>query len=203
MLKTPQMRCFCYSSDMRSKLPKRAVLVPENATRVFKGIIYDVYHWEQTLFDGTTTTFEMLKRPDTVKVIAVKDNKIVVLEQKQPNQGLFYDIPGGIHDRDEEDELEAVKRELLEETGLTFQTWKLLNIVQPHNKIEQFVYMFLATDFITQQSQQLDAGEKISIDFMSFEDAKERLSSSKGRFLPKEIERANSLNDLLGLPEYS
>ena len=188
---------------MRSKLPKRAVLVPKDAKKVFKGIIYDTYHWDQKLFDGTTATFEMLKRPDTVKVIAIKDSKIVVLEQEQPNQGVFYDIPGGIHDHEEEDELHAVKRELLEETGMTFRAWRLLNIVQPHNKIEQFVYMFLATDFVDQKKQQLDAGEKISVQLMPLEEAKKVLSSSKGRFLPKEIEKAGSLEDLLDLPEFS
>ena len=187
---------------MRSKIPKRAVLVPVSAVQVFKGIIYDTYHWQQELYDGTTTTFEMLKRPDTVKVIAVKDDKIVILEQEQPNQGVFYDIPGGVHDHGEEDELQAVQRELLEETGLSFRTWRLLNVVQPHNKIEQFVYMFLATDFIEQHEQRLDAGEKITVEFMSFKDAKKALSSSKGRFLPKEIEKTNSLNDLLNLPEF-
>ncbi len=187
---------------MRSKLPKRAVLIPPSAERVFKGIIYDTYHWRQQLFDGTMATFEMLKRPDTVKVIAVKDDKIVVIEQEQPNHGIFYDIPGGIHDHDDEDELQAVKRELLEETGLTFKTWKLLNVTQPHNKIEQFVYMFLATDFAGEQLQMLDAGEKITVQYLSFDEAKNILSSKQARYLPKEIEKSHSLSDLLQLPAY-
>jgi len=187
---------------MRRTLPKRAVLVPSKAKRVFKGIIYDTYHWEQKLYDGTTTTFERLKRPDTVKVIAVDNGKLIILEQEQPNQGIFYDIPGGIHDHEEEDELTAAKRELREETGMEFKTWKLLNVVQPHNKIEQFVYTFLAFDLIGTTQQMLDAGEKINVRLLDFDEAKELLSSSKGRFLPKEIEKANHLGDLLLLPEY-
>lgn len=188
---------------MRVKLPKQAVLIPDNARQVFKGIIYDTYQWEQELFDGSVATFEMLKRPDTVKVIAVKHDKIVVLEQEQPHRGTFYDIPGGMHDREEEDELDAVKRELLEETGLVFRDWKLLSAVQPHSKIEQFVYMFLATDLVSESRQVLDVGEKIAVRALPFDEAKALLSSDASRFLPKEIENAVSLDDLLNLPEYS
>lgn len=50
--------------------------IPINARRVFKGIIFDVYQWEQKMFDGNFKTFEMLKRPNTVEIIAIRDNKI-------------------------------------------------------------------------------------------------------------------------------
>jgi len=188
---------------MRKTLPKRAVLIPSNAERVFSGIIYDTYHWEQELYDGTKATFEMLKRPDTVKVIAIDENKIIVLEQEQPNHGLFYDIPGGTHSYDKEDELAAAKRELLEETGMTFKEWTLVNVVQPHNKIEQFVYIFRATDLVSEVEQNLDPGEKINVKRLSLDDAKKFLEPPKGRYLPKEIEKAKSIYELLHLPEYS
>lgn len=184
-------------------LPKRAILVPENAERVFEGIIYDTYQWKQQQYDGSTKTFEMLKRPDTVKTIAVNENKIIVLEQEQPNQGLFYDIPGGIHDHEEEDELTAAKRELFEETGLQFSNWKLVNIYQPHKKIEQFIYIFIASDLKSQDEQTLDSGEKINVMTLEFNDAKLLLGSSMSRFLPREIETSNSIDELLALPEYS
>ena len=63
--------------------------VPSQAKRVFKGIIFDVYQWEQELFDGSKQTFEMLKRPDTVEVIAVKDGSILMSRQSQPNKHDF------------------------------------------------------------------------------------------------------------------
>jgi ADP-ribose pyrophosphatase len=132
---------------MRKVLPENARLVPAKAELVFKGVIYDVYHWQQEVFDGSMATFEMLKRPDTVEAIAVRDDKIVILEQEQPSRKTYFGLPGGRHDVEGEDELDAAKRELLEETGLSFRTWKLLKVTQPHTKIEQFVYTFLATDF--------------------------------------------------------
>src|SRR5438105_1960514 len=110
---------------MRTIIPADARLIPKQAKKVFTGQIYNVYHWEQPLFDGTTATFEMLGRPDTIQVLAIKDHQLVVLNEEQPNSGrAFYGLPGGRHDVPEETELDAAKREMLEETGMTFKTWK-------------------------------------------------------------------------------
>lgn len=187
---------------MRTIIPKKAVTVPAGAEKVFTGIIYDVYHWQQQLFDGTTTTFEMLKRPDTVKTLAVKDDKLVVLEQEQPNQKVFYDIPGGAHDQESETELEAAKRELREETGLTSASWRLLSVRQPNPKIDQLVYTFLATDCMASGMSTLDSGEKIKIMPLPFGEAKEILSSPRARFSPADLENVESLDALLSKKPY-
>ena len=161
---------------MRTITPKHAFLVPKDASQVFHGVIYDVYQWQQKLFNGTFETFEMLKRPDTVKVLAVKDNQLVVLDQEQPGYPSFYDLPGGRHDIPSESELDAVKRETLEETGMSFQSWKLLDVTQPHSKIEAFIYIFLATDFISQAGQKLDGGEKINVLSFDLQTVKDMLN---------------------------
>lgn len=70
---------------MRTHIPEGASLIPKEAHRVFSGIIYDVYNWEQKMFDDSVQTFEMLKRPDTVKIIPVKEGKVVITKQTQPN----------------------------------------------------------------------------------------------------------------------
>jgi ADP-ribose pyrophosphatase len=187
---------------MRSYIPKNATLVPEQAKRVFKGVIYEVYQWQQQMFDGTYATFEMLKRPDTVKVLAEKDNTLIILDQEQPGQAAFYDLPGGRHDYDNETELDAIKREMLEETGMTFNSWKLIDVWQPFSKIESFMYLFSATDFLSQTDQQLDAGEKIKVMQFNLSELKNLLSDPKNRYLPKELlEKVNSIEELLNLPE--
>lgn len=188
----------------RTVLPPNARLVPENAKLVFKGMIYDVYHWQQEMFDGTFETFEMLKRPDTVRVIAIKDNQIVMLDQEQPGHGPFFDFPGGRHDFEGETELEAIKRETLEETGMTFKTWKLLDVIQPAGKIDYFIYTFLATDFESQGPQDLGSGEKITVTTISFDELKQLATNPKSRNLPRELlDKAGTLDGLLSLPEYS
>lgn len=189
---------------MRTIVPKNSKLVPKSAECVFKGKIFDVYHWQQKMYDGSTETFEMLKRPDTIKVIAIKDDKLVILDQKQPDSDqAFLDLPGGRHDYEQESELDAAKRETLEETGMSFNDWRLISIEQPHSKIDWFVYLFLATGFENQGKQKLDNGEKIEVRLVDFDELKELVNEPNARHLPKElIESCADLDDLLNLPEY-
>lgn len=189
---------------MRTIIPQNAKLVPDNAECVFKGRIFVVYQWQQEMFDGSSETFEMLKRPDTIKVIAINDNKVVTLEEAQPDDDrTFTGLPGGRHDIETETELEAAKREVLEETGMTFKSWRLIGVEQPYLKMDWFIYFFLATDFDKQQEQKLDAGEKIEVKQLSLDEIKSRLGSEQARYLPKEIfEQCANLQDLLELPEY-
>ena len=56
---------------MRKFVPATAKLIPEEAKKVFQGEIFAVYQWPQEMFDGSFATFEMLRRADTVKILAV------------------------------------------------------------------------------------------------------------------------------------
>jgi 8-oxo-dGTP pyrophosphatase MutT (NUDIX family) len=156
------------------------------------------------MFDGTTATFEMLSRPDTIQVLAIKDHQLVVIHEEQPGLGRpFYGLAGGRHDVPTETELEAAKREVLEETGMTFKTWKLAQITQPHTKIEWFVYLFVASDFQSQTTQHLDAGEKITVELVDLARARELAASDETRFLPREVlESAASIDAIIDLPEF-
>ncbi len=74
-------------------VPAEATLVPDSAVCAFSGIIYDVYHGQQKLFDGSEMTFEMLRRADTVSAVCIDGDKIIVLQDEQPHRGLPYNIP--------------------------------------------------------------------------------------------------------------
>ena len=189
---------------MRTIIPAGARLIPKNAKSVFTGKIYDVYQWEQELYDGTSDTFEMLKRPDTIETIGIQDNKLVILKEEQPSLGpAFYGLPGGRHDVEGETELAAAKREMLEETGLSFHNWKLIGVQQPHTKIDWFVYLFVACDITGQTSQHLDAGEKIEIKLMTLEEVRKLTRDPAVRNLPRDLfEKIASIDDLKKLPEY-
>ena len=185
---------------MREYVPSEIITIPENAELVFSGKIFDVYQWPQQLFDGTTETFEMLSRKDTVKIIAIKDDKVVITYQKQPRKDWFYDLPGGRNDNPEENELAAAKREMLEETGMTFRTWKLVEVRQPFMKLDWLVYTFIATDFIAQEPQKLDGGEQIKVKEISFEELK-TMAGSEERFSKYSvIDKSSTLADLLNTP---
>ena len=88
--------------------------LPKNAERVFKGVIFDIYQWEQEMFDGSTETFERILRPDLVCLIATVGDKIMVLDQEQPARPPFISLPGGRMDMEGETPLDTAKRELRE-----------------------------------------------------------------------------------------
>ena len=144
--------------------------LPKNAKRVFKGQIFDVYQWRQRMFDGSYKIFERVKRQDTVIIIATVKNKIVILKQKQPGTGWFYCTPSGRMDVPGEKPIEAAKRELLEETGMAAKKnflWK--KYVKP-GKVISTIYFYIARGCQKVSEQKLDAGEKIKIELISFDE---------------------------------
>lgn len=150
--------------------PKIKQPAPPDAKKVFKGVVFDVYQWEQEMYDGTKKTFEKLKRPDTVVIVPVtKDKNILITNEEQPGKGAFVNLPGG---RVEEGEnvLEACQRELLEETGYDADSFQEWFSIQPTSKIDYVIYFVVAKGCKQVQKQALDSGEKIEIQEVGFEE---------------------------------
>lgn len=192
---------------MRLFTPEDAKSIPNDAKMVFRGEIFDVYQWPQKMFDGSLATFEMLRRPDTVKIIAIRETpdgpKVVFTKQRQPRKDWFYDYPGGRVDDDDADELAAAKRELLEETGYSFRNWKLIRARQPFSKIDWLVYTFLATDFESKADQRLDSGEQIEVMEVDVAEAVKLLSDPASKVWDADFDDLEYMKNLPALYEYS
>jgi ADP-ribose pyrophosphatase len=134
--------------------------IPQEAKLVFKGVIFSIYQWQQKMFDGSTETFEMLQRPNTIEVIATQGDKVLMSRQSQPNKENFYSLYGGRAEIGE-DPLVTAKRELLEESGLESDEWELFKSYQPVHKIDWTIYLFVARNCRKVAEPNLDAGEKI------------------------------------------
>lgn len=214
---------------MRKFVPENVKLIPEEAKKVFQGEIWAVYQWRQEMFDGSFETFEMLRRPDTVKILPIVtaeearqlgfatgaagdkagdkadmngEMRLIVTKQEQPRKDCFYDYPGGRMDEEDADELVAAKRELREETGLSFRNWKLIKVEQPFSKIDWLVYTFLATGLLGRTGQSLDAGEKIEVQAMGFKEVKRLIESGNARYMRfKELSECVRLDEVMDLPE--
>lgn len=170
---------------MEIKRPRSRQPIPEHAKKVFSGEIFDVYQWEQKMFDGSTATFEKLKRPDTAVVFAVlPDGRIILTEQEQPGRSPFLGATGGRIDEGE-DALEAGKRELLEESGYSAERLILWDAQQPVGKIDWAVYIFVAKGLKKVADMNLDAGEKIKLKFVTFDEF--LMLGSKPDFYEREI----------------
>ena len=193
----------------RTYVPKGYKGIPANAELMFEGIILDVYQWDQPDFSGSTLRFEMLKRWDSVAVLAITDDdKILINYEQQPHVGKFIDIPAGRHDYPKENEEQAAKRELVEETGYKFKNWKLVKCVPNTIKIDSILYIFVAWEEISRQNQKLDSGEKISTRAISLGKLKNLLTDENPevslRIAAAEKEfllNLSSLDDLKAMPD--
>jgi ADP-ribose pyrophosphatase len=138
--------------------------IPEQARCVFKGVLFDVYQWEQTLFDGSTATFEMVKRPNTAVVIPVlPDGRVCYSRQEQPGKPPFMGLFGGRAEDEHEQPLVTAQRELLEEAGLEADDWQVWLTTQPASKTDWTVTYFIARNCRRVAAPRLDAGERIEV----------------------------------------
>ncbi|PIZ61468.1 hypothetical protein COY17_04445 [Candidatus Saccharibacteria bacterium CG_4_10_14_0_2_um_filter_52_9] len=190
---------------MKKIIPQDAVLLPDSAELKFQGMIFDVYQWPQQLFDGTGHTFEMLKRPDTVSAICLVDDKILILDDEQPNRGSRKTFPGGRIDPEDTSAEAAAQREVHEETGYSFKEWRLLKVAQPVMKMEWFVYVWLAWDVVNKEEPHVDPGEKIQVHELTLTDLK-ALIADKSAYMVNDsgelLEDVSNLDGLLALPEF-
>lgn len=172
---------------MEIKRPQSAQPIPANAKRVFKGVIFDVYQWEQEMYDGTRAIFERLKRPDTVVVFPVlPDGRIILTEQEQPGKAPFIGATGGRVDEGEEI-LDAARRELLEESGYEAEKLVLWDAQQPVGKIDWAVFTFVAKGIKKVRNQLLDGGEKIKLITVTLDELIDLVVNKKKNFYEQEI----------------
>jgi ADP-ribose pyrophosphatase len=170
---------------MTIQRPQSTQAMPADAKLVFKGKLFDVYQWEQEMYDGSFQTFEKLKRADTAIVIAVtEDKKILITEQEQPGKEAFLGFPGGRLEEGE-DVLVGAQRELEEETGYVSEDWSLLNAIHPLTKIDWVLYFLVAKNSKKQVEQHLDTGEKIKLRFVEFDELIDLLCEGKMQYEPE------------------
>lgn len=141
--------------------------IPKQAKKVFTGVMFDIYQWPQKMYDNSTATYEMIKRHDTIEVIPVMGEKIVLIYEQQPTLPAKYGVVGGQKD-ESETSLACAKRELLEETGLISDDWELIKKFYPYNKIDWIISRYIARNCKKVSVQKLDPGEKIEIKPVTF-----------------------------------
>lgn len=176
-------------NQTKIELKKSKNKIPECAKCVFSGILFDVYHWKQEMFDGTYETFEAIKRKPTVQIIALSpNNKIILLNEEQPYVGKFISVPGGQVEKEDTPE-ETVHKELLEELGVKTDEIKYWTTIGLGSKIQWEGHYYIAKNCIKVQEQELESGEKIEPYEVSFEQFLEE--SQKDEF------RNKALSDLI------
>ncbi len=152
--------------------------IPENAKSVFKGEIFEVFQWEQVMYDGSKATFEALKRADTVQILPVMDGKIILSYEEQPLKPRFFNFLGGRMEKGESP-LDTAQRELLEEAGIAATEWKLYKVYQSKGKIVWNTYFYIAKNCRKVAEQNLDSGENIEVKKVDFSEFLEIVSTDE------------------------
>jgi ADP-ribose pyrophosphatase len=148
----------------------RKSTIPDNAKCVFEGVIFDVYQWEQALYDGSTTTFERLAGNDIARVIPILDDgHILIINDEQPARPVLTKFPGGYVDPGETPET-TMKRELLEETGYEITSYTPLIDVAPWNKIDYRRTYFVGRGAHKVSESKVQAGERVTVRLVSFDE---------------------------------
>ncbi|MDP2630140.1 MAG: NUDIX hydrolase [Candidatus Uhrbacteria bacterium] len=146
-----------------------SVTIPPEAKKVFDGVMFEVWQWEQEVYDGTTHTYERLRRRDTGTAIPIVGDKILIEHQEQPSRDPFISFPGGMIEYGA-DPLQETARELLEETGYDAQELVYFKTFSPSRLILWNSIFYIARNCKKIQEPTPEGGERIAIELISFDD---------------------------------
>ncbi|MSR88197.1 MAG: NUDIX hydrolase [Candidatus Margulisbacteria bacterium] len=119
-----------------------------HSEQIYKGRIINLKKNTVLLTNGKTATREIVEHDPAVVIIAYDTNKTIrlVKQYRTPVQQVLLEAPAGIINKGELP-LNAAKRELQEETGLTATQWTSLGEAYPAPGFcNEYLYFFLAQD---------------------------------------------------------
>jgi 8-oxo-dGTP pyrophosphatase MutT (NUDIX family) len=120
--------------------------------------------------------------PDWVTAVPfTADGKIIMIQQYRHALGdISLEIPGGCVDPGDTNLQAACERELLEETGYSFDSFTYLCKTSANPSTNNnLMHVFLAQGGQWKKSQQLDAGEDIEIVLLSVDEVKQLIRENK------------------------
>ena len=125
--------------------------------------------------------FYILEYPDWVNAFALTEegDVLMVKQYRHGIEQVCIELPGGVAEKGETPE-EAVQRELLEETGYSFEKFECLGKVCANpSTTNNFTYMFLATGGKKIAEQKLDKNEELLVELHSVEAVKQMIKENK------------------------
>lgn len=124
--------------------------------------------------------YYVLEYPNWVNAIALtEEGKMILVRQYRHAADIIsLEVPGGVIDGDEDPEF-AIKRELLEETGYSFQTCKLLAELYPNPATStNKTFTYFLTGGVKTHDQHLDEHEILNVEEYTIAEIKQLLKDN-------------------------
>lgn len=125
--------------------------------------------------------YYVLEYPDWANAIAVTDdNKLILVRQYRHAADIIsLEVPGGVIEPGEDPEI-GVRRELLEETGYTFDSCELIATLYPNPATStNRTFTYLLKGGVKTQEQHLDEHEILNVEVYTIAEAKQLLLENK------------------------
>ncbi|MGW0822836.1 NUDIX domain-containing protein [Streptomyces sp. NPDC002845] len=117
------------------------------------------YRDEVTLPDGGAGHYDWVQVPDLVRVAALVDGRLLLIEQYHYLAGPMWQLPGGSVDADDPDSGAAARRELAEETGYRDGRWRARGALHPLPGLTPARVHLWSVDGLTPGEPTPEAGE--------------------------------------------
>jgi 8-oxo-dGTP pyrophosphatase MutT (NUDIX family) len=125
--------------------------------------------------------FYVQEYPEWASAFALtKNNEVLLIKQYRHGiEQVTIEVPGGVVDDTEKAE-DAIRRELLEETGYRFESFEFLGKVCANPSTgDNYLHMFLATGGEKIAEQKLDETEDVEVIIYTIDEVKQLLKENK------------------------
>lgn len=131
---------------------------------LYEGRVFKLFRENVTLNNGVTVDLDIIRHPGASAMIPMSgnDNVILIKQYRHAIGDFIWEIPAGTLDPNETP-LECAKRELIEETGFSANTWQKLGEITPvPGYSNELIHIFLANDLMPAE-QDLDKDEVLDV----------------------------------------
>lgn len=157
--------------EKNQSVPDQWVEKTISSQSLFTGRVISLQVDTVELPNGKDATREIIRHPGAAAVIALIDNKLLVVEQyRKPLERFQIEIPAGKLDPNE-DPMTAAARELEEETGYRAENLVLYNaFATSPGFADEVIYVYF-TDQVVAGEQRLDEDEYLNVSAITMEEA--------------------------------